>query len=149
ADFAAQLLKKLLEKRGIVVYGKERTRHTELANLSIFTATSVANGGGTTETSVPKPFVLASYDSDPLGEDLQVINKVSQNLHAELVLRLLGREKGNGGTIEGGEEVLRGFLTQAGIEKSEYAFNDGSGLSRQNLVSPHALVRLLTYSLQQ
>ena len=149
ADFAAQLFHRLLEKRGIVVYGGERTKHTELANLAVFTATSIANGGGASENSAPKPLVLASYDSDPLGEDLQVINKVSQNLHAELILRLLGREKGNGGTIEGGEEVLRGFLTQAGIDKADYVFNDGSGLSRQNLVSPHALVQLLSYAAQQ
>jgi D-alanyl-D-alanine carboxypeptidase/D-alanyl-D-alanine-endopeptidase (penicillin-binding protein 4) len=47
-------------------------------------------------------------------QDVRVINKVSQNLHAEILLRLLGRERGNAGTIEGGLEVLRGFLTQAG-----------------------------------
>ena len=38
--------------------------------------------------------VLASHESKPLLEDVQVINKVSQNLHAEILLRLLGREKG-------------------------------------------------------
>jgi serine-type D-Ala-D-Ala carboxypeptidase/endopeptidase (penicillin-binding protein 4) len=149
ADFAAQLFRQLLEKRGIVVYGHQRTRHTELANLSTFTATSIANGGGTSDANSLKPFVLASYESDPLGEDLMVINKVSQNLHAEIMLRLLGREKGTAGTIEGGLEVLHGFLTQAGIDPGEYTFNDGSGLSRQNLVTPHALVQVLMYARQQ
>ena len=41
-----------------------------------------------------QPLVLASYQSKPLIEDVRVINKVSQNLHAEILLRLLGREKG-------------------------------------------------------
>jgi serine-type D-Ala-D-Ala carboxypeptidase/endopeptidase (penicillin-binding protein 4) len=74
------------------------------------------------------------------------VNKVSQNLHAEILLRLLGRERGTAGTIEGGLEVLRGFLTQAGVSNDQYVFYDGSGLSRQNLVTPHAIVQLLRYA---
>ena len=45
------------------------------------------------------------------------------------------------GTVEGGLEVMRGFLTQAGIASDQYVFYDGSGLSRQNLVTPHAIVQ--------
>jgi D-alanyl-D-alanine carboxypeptidase/D-alanyl-D-alanine-endopeptidase (penicillin-binding protein 4) len=92
---------------------------------------------------------LASYESKPLLQDIRVINKVSQNLHAEILLRLLGRERGNAGTIEGGQEVLKGFLTQAGISDEQYVFYDGSGLSRQNLVTPHAIVQLLRYCSMQ
>jgi D-alanyl-D-alanine carboxypeptidase/D-alanyl-D-alanine-endopeptidase (penicillin-binding protein 4) len=96
-----------------------------------------------------QPLVLATYDSKPLLEDVRVINKVSQNLHAEILLRLLGREKGTAGTVEGGLEVLRGFLNKAGISKDEYLFYDGSGLSRQNLVTPHAVVQLLSFAAAQ
>lgn len=152
AGFAAQLFRSLLEKRGVVVEGKTRTRHTELASLSTFSVTALAShGGGDTHSSlaVKDPTVLASYDSHPLSDDVRVINKVSQNLHAEILLRLMGREKGTTGTIEGGLEVLRGFLTQAGITSEEYAFYDGSGLSRQNLVTPHAVVTLLSYAAKQ
>lgn len=154
ADFAAQMFRAMLEKRGIVVYGKSRTKHNELANLSTFSVTTMASAGGGDERSsfIPRtnvPAVLASYESRTLGDDIRVINKVSQNLHAELMLRLLGREKGNAGTIEGGLEVLRGFLSQVGIHSDEYVFYDGSGLSRQNLVTPHAIVKLLTYATGQ
>ncbi|MGZ4788089.1 MAG: D-alanyl-D-alanine carboxypeptidase/D-alanyl-D-alanine endopeptidase [Terriglobales bacterium] len=152
AQFAADVFRSLLEKRGVVVYGQPKTKHTELATLSTFSVTTVAPaGGGDAETKPrpPKPdsrTVMAAYDSQPLAQDLKVINKVSQNLHAELMLRLLGREKGNGGTIESGLEVVRSFLLQAGIHADEYVFYDGSGLSRQNLVTPHAMVRLLQYA---
>ncbi len=152
AEFAAQVFRNMLEKRGVVVYGKSKTKHTELASLSTFSVTTIAPAGGGDGESRQKPpspdsrLVLANYESQPLIQDLKVINKVSQNLHAELMLRLLGREKGNGGTIEAGLEVMRGFLLQAGIHSDEYVFFDGSGLSRQNLVTPHALVRLLQYS---
>jgi D-alanyl-D-alanine carboxypeptidase/D-alanyl-D-alanine-endopeptidase (penicillin-binding protein 4) len=149
AQFAAALFRKLLEKRGVVVYGKDRTRHTELASLSTLRVTVVAPARGGDEPSrnlQPQPMVLASYQSKPLLQDLTVINKVSQNLHAEILLRLLGREKGAAGTVEGGLEVLRGFMNKAGVSADEYAFYDGSGLSRQNLVSPQAVVKLLRYA---
>jgi D-alanyl-D-alanine carboxypeptidase/D-alanyl-D-alanine-endopeptidase (penicillin-binding protein 4) len=151
ADFAAQLFRSLLGQRGVVVYGRSRTHHTELANLSTVTVTSLATarGGGSQLLPANQPLVLASYQSQPLAEDLRVINKVSQNLHAELLHRLLGREKGTAGTIESGNEVLRGFLTSAGIASDEYVFYDGSGLSRENLVSPYAIVRLLQYAAKQ
>jgi D-alanyl-D-alanine carboxypeptidase/D-alanyl-D-alanine-endopeptidase (penicillin-binding protein 4) len=152
AEFAATLFRHLLEVRGIAVYGKERTRHTELASLSTFTSTVVASGGGGDEhslTSPAGPLLLAEHQSAPLSEDIQVINKVSQNLHAEILLRLLGREKGTAGTVQAGLEVLRGFLNNAGISADDYSFYDGSGLSRQNLVTPHAIVQLLQYAAAQ
>src|SRR5271154_2657931 len=149
AEFAAELFRQLLEVRGIAVYGKQKTRHTELSSLSVFTVTASAATRGGDEPSRAfqnQPLVLASYQSKPLIEDVRVINKVSQNLHAEILLRLLGREKGTAGTVEGGLEVLRGFLNQAGISGDQYAFYDGSGLSRQNLVTPQAVVQLLRYA---
>jgi D-alanyl-D-alanine carboxypeptidase/D-alanyl-D-alanine-endopeptidase (penicillin-binding protein 4) len=152
AEFAAALFGQLLETRGIAVYGKQRTRHTELSSLSTVTVTAIAPSRGGDEPSralQTKPLVLASYQSKPLVEDLRVINKVSQNLHAEILLRLLGREKGTSGTVEGGLEVLTGFLNKVGIPRDEYVFYDGSGLSRQNLVTPDAIVRLLQYAKTQ
>src|ERR1035438_6418052 len=156
AEFAAGLFRQLLEKRGIVIYGHQRTRHTELASLSTFSVTAIApsrggsdNDGQARPLKTDQPVTLASYESKPLLQDLRVINKVSQNLHAEILLRLLGRERGNAGTIEGGLEVLHGFLTQAGIPSDQYVFYDGSGLSRQNLVTPHAIVQLLRYCATQ
>jgi len=154
AEFAAGLFRQLLEKRGVVIYGKQRTHHTELASLSTFSVTASASShGGSDGQSRPlktdQPVTLASYESKPLLQDVRVVNKVSQNLHAEILLRLLGRERGNAGTVEGGLEVLGGFLTQAGISSDQYVFYDGSGLSRQNLVTPHAIVQLLRYCLTQ
>jgi serine-type D-Ala-D-Ala carboxypeptidase/endopeptidase (penicillin-binding protein 4) len=152
AEFAASLFRHMLEVRGVAIYGKDRTRHTELASLSTFTTIVIASSHGGDEhslTAPPGPLVLAEYQSPPLSEDIQVINKVSQNLHAEILLRLLGREKGTGGTVQAGLEVIRGFLNTAGISSDDYAFYDGSGLSRDNLVTPHAVVELLRYASTQ
>ena len=152
AEFAANVFRHLLEVRGVAVYGKQKTRHTDLASLSTFTSVVIASSRGGDEhslTSPSGPLVLAEYKSPPLSEDVEVINKVSQNLHAEILLRLLGREKGTGGTVQAGLEVLHGFLNNAGISGDEYVFFDGSGLSRQNLVTPHAVVSLLGYAVTQ
>ena len=152
AEFAANVFRHLLEVRGVAVYGKQKTRHTDLASLSTFTSVVIASSRGGDEhslTSPSGPLVLAEYKSPPLSEDVEVINKVSQNLHAEILLRLLGREKGTGGTVQGGLEVLHGFLNNAGISGDDYVFFDGSGLSRQNLVTPHAVVSLLGYAATQ
>ena len=152
AEFAASLLHHLLEVRGVAIYGKQRTRHTELANLSTFTSTVLASSRGGDDHSLTAPagpLVLAEHQSAPLLQDIQVVNKVSQNLHAEILLRLLGREKGTGGTVQAGLDVLRGFLNNAGISSDDYVFYDGSGLSRQNLVTPHAIVALLRYATTQ
>lgn len=149
AEFAANLFRHLLEVRGIAVYGKQRTHHTELASLSTVSTVVVASSRGGDDhalTSPTGPLVLGEYQSAPLSEDIEVINKVSQNLHAEILLRLLGREKGNAGTVQAGLEVLHGFLNNAGISADDYVFYDGSGLSRQNLVTPHAVVEMLRYA---
>jgi len=150
ADFTARLFRQLLEERGVTIYGRARTHHTELASTRTFSVTSIASGGGdSTRPAVPGPLVLATYQSQPLAQDLRVINKVSQNLHAELMLRLLGKEKGTSGSIEGGLEVLRGFAVNAGLKPDQFVFYDGSGLSREDLVTPEAVVALLRYCHQQ
>jgi serine-type D-Ala-D-Ala carboxypeptidase/endopeptidase (penicillin-binding protein 4) len=152
AEFAATLFRHLLEVRGIAIYGRQRTHHTELASLSTFTSVVIASSHGGDEHAVTTPtgpLVLGEYESAPLSEDIEVINKVSQNLHAEILLRLLGREKGTAGTVQSGLEVLRGFLNNSGISSEDYAFFDGSGLSRENLVTPHAEVQLLQFAATQ
>src|SRR5262249_38685317 len=142
------LLRRMLEKRGVVVLGKTKATHKEIWNFpplqgedAFYTDTPVA-----TTPPPPAPVVLAQHDSMPLGEDLRVINKVSQNLHVEIMLRLLGKLKGPSGSISGGEQVVKTFLVQAGLTPDEFTFQDGSGMSRENLVTPQAIVKLLRYS---
>src|SRR5689334_8084935 len=93
--------------------------------------------------------VLAEHFSTPLLDDIRVTNKTSQNLHAELALRLAGKLRGTGGSFEGGREAVKQFLSQAGLKEDEFAFLDGSGLSRRDLVTPAATVQLLIYAARQ
>jgi D-alanyl-D-alanine carboxypeptidase/D-alanyl-D-alanine-endopeptidase (penicillin-binding protein 4) len=88
---------------------------------------------------------LASRTSAPLLEDLRITDKVSQNLHAELALRAVGRARRGIGSFEVAREEEQAFLAEAGIETGAYNLLDGSGLSRLNLVTPAAVVKLLRY----
>jgi serine-type D-Ala-D-Ala carboxypeptidase/endopeptidase (penicillin-binding protein 4) len=93
--------------------------------------------------------VLAEHFSTPLLDDIRVINKTSQNLHAELALRLVGKLRGTGGSFEGGNAAVKQFLAQAGLKEDEFVLLDGSGLSRRDLVTPAATVQLLKYAATQ
>jgi D-alanyl-D-alanine carboxypeptidase/D-alanyl-D-alanine-endopeptidase (penicillin-binding protein 4) len=147
ASFAATLLKEALARRKIRVQGKA-TRADAVARVA-------------------KPFdesklkEIASVQSQPMAELLKVVNKQSQNLHTELLLRQLGAAlvKESGGqheldeysrpkpTIARGNEARRQFLQKAGADILPLSLRDGSGLARQDLVTPRATVRLLEFML--
>ena len=152
AEFAAMILRDLLRTRGVVIRGIARARHADRervppGGLSASPPDFASRGINKYTPSVP--LVLARHDSPPLLEDIEVTDKVSQNLHAELLLRLLGAVKGKTADVAGGLEVVRSFVSLAGITPEDVALYDGSGLSRRTLVSPHAVVKLLQYIAQQ
>ncbi len=62
------------------------------------------------------------------------------------MLRHLGLTHGLGGSIAEGARVVRQFLIDAGIDKDDFVFFDGSGLSGHDLVTPRATARLLQYA---
>jgi D-alanyl-D-alanine carboxypeptidase/D-alanyl-D-alanine-endopeptidase (penicillin-binding protein 4) len=98
----------------------------------------------------PSNQLLAAHTSAPLDEDVVLTNKVSQNLHAELFLHNLGRQRacGDGSTLTGAR-LIRANLLHAGLDPDDFLFFDGSGLSDHDLVAPRAAVRFLAYVAQQ
>ncbi len=148
----AQLLLRMLEQRGIIVLGTARATHKPIWHFPPLVEgenAAYTDSPVVTNVPTPTPVVLAEHKSLPLFEDLRVINKVSQNLHVELMLRLMGKLKGPSGSISGGAQVVKAFLQQAGLTPDEFIFFDGSGMSRQNLVTPQAVVKLLRYASSQ
>jgi D-alanyl-D-alanine carboxypeptidase/D-alanyl-D-alanine-endopeptidase (penicillin-binding protein 4) len=90
--------------------------------------------------------VLATRTSPPLVQLLQVTDKTSQNLHAELMLREAGRQAGHAATRENGIAALNSFLVEIGASPAvESRLDDGSGLSRNAQVTPKLMTRLLAY----
>jgi len=130
AEHAAYLFKRLLEARGIRVYGEPRARHTPDA------------------TAAP-PAVLAEHLSVPLAGAIRPVNKMSLNVHAELLLRTAAREQAGLTNYEDALKFAQDFFKSAGIAEGDVLLSDGSGLSRRDLVTPQAMVALLRYAVQQ
>jgi PBP4 family serine-type D-alanyl-D-alanine carboxypeptidase len=88
--------------------------------------------------------VLATHVSEPLTAAVMNINKISDNLSAENLLKTLGAElKGWPGTAKKGLLVIREFFDEIGIDTTAFNIVDGSGLSRYNVVSPDHIIGLL------
>ena len=156
AEYAAMAFRQMLEQRGIRVTGKARAEH----RLSVDTANFVDEAQqplmlpptdkGTQPGCTDFCTTLAEHVSPRLIDDIVATNKVSQNLHAELLLRRLGKAFADDGSAVQGARVVRTFLTTlAGVNKDDFVFFDGSGLSGHDLVAPRATVQLLQYASTQ
>ncbi|GIV15311.1 MAG: D-alanyl-D-alanine carboxypeptidase DacC [Armatimonadota bacterium] len=89
--------------------------------------------------------LLYTHTSPPLSEILPLLNKPSDNLIAECLMRTLGATVYREGSAAAGERVMLDFLKEAGLDLSALNIVDGSGLSRRNQVSARNLVILLRY----
>ena len=74
---------------------------------------------------------------------------MSQNLHAELLLRVLGKVHGTDGSFAEGARVVRQFITSIGVDDNDFFLYDGSGTSMDDRVAPRALTKLLTWAAKQ
>ena len=97
---------------------------------------------------------LGAVESLPLSDIVREIQKPSQNLYTDLLLAHVGemsrpKAGANQTSEEAGIVALNAFLPKAGIKKSDVLFEEGSGLSRNNLVTPNAIISLLTYMHRQ
>jgi D-alanyl-D-alanine carboxypeptidase/D-alanyl-D-alanine-endopeptidase (penicillin-binding protein 4) len=129
ALYAASALYDALTRRGVAISGRPVARHRQAMD----------------DSEPVSGTVVASRTSPPLTHLLQMMDKVSQNLHAELMLREVGRFVRHSGTREAGLEELNAMLTEIGVSRDETRLEDGSGLSRNTLVTPRAFTRLLAF----
>jgi D-alanyl-D-alanine carboxypeptidase/D-alanyl-D-alanine-endopeptidase (penicillin-binding protein 4) len=131
AEHAAAMLARLLTDRGVKVDGTARALHVPEA-----------------PSGTPRA-VLAEHLSVPLGDSVKLINKISQNLHTEMLLRTAARQSGIWSTPDDLLKFPGDFYAAAGIASGDVIQKDGSGLSRHDLVTPRAIVALLKYAQAQ
>ena len=113
---AATLLRQALVKRGIMV-----------------------DGGAMLGQTPPEAVVLASHPSLPLSEYIVRMNKPSDNLLAETLVRLLDAP----GTVQAGRAKEMPFFGSLGVDTSPLALEDGCGVSRRDYVTARSISQLL------
>jgi D-alanyl-D-alanine carboxypeptidase len=155
AEFTAAAFKTALLNRGITVTGSAVSRHRSSSGTGKFADERAEplklsrSDQLTIEAPVEGRKVLATHVSVPVAEDVMLTNKISQNLHAELLLRLLGKVHGTDGSFEQGARVVRQFLIGAGVDDGDFFLYDGSGMSSDDRIAPRAYTQLLVYAAKQ
>ena len=129
ALYAATALYEALTRRGVLITGHPVARHRDAADRYV----------------APEGKLLATRLSPPAAELIQLADKVSENLHAELLLREVGRIANGSGTRESGLGALNAFLKEIGASPDESRLDDGSGLSRNAEVTPKLVTKLLAW----
>ncbi|HKG22832.1 MAG TPA: D-alanyl-D-alanine carboxypeptidase/D-alanyl-D-alanine-endopeptidase [Blastocatellia bacterium] len=145
ALFAAAF-KEALARRGIAVTGRARAVDWKYREV--------------TPLDVSKVVELGSVQSPPLKDILREVLKPSQNLYAQLLLLQVGASPDNPQTEltqahgqaetektteERGVEFMNSFMEKIGLKKGEVVIEEGSGLSRGNMITPSATVELLKF----
>lgn len=133
------LLRASLAQKGVVITGKSRV-------------TGPINQP-TLPTSAPSGVEIATLESPPFGIIAAQTLKPSQNLYTELILRTLGKVTPPPPTMpplrqtseDLGLEAVRTFLKTIGIPADSLVLNDGSGLSRGDMITADATVQLLAF----
>jgi PBP4 family serine-type D-alanyl-D-alanine carboxypeptidase len=102
--------------------------------------------GNTTHGVCPNDALpIATHYSPPLSTMLALVNKPSDNLIAECLFKTVGRETKGLGTAAAAREAETEWLKKIGANLDEIDIQDGSGLSRQDVISPRNIVTLLGY----
>lgn len=135
AGLFVTLFRQVLARNGITVQGKTRT----------------LNWPDRAPPNASNRIEIASVESLPMRDLAREVMKPSQNLYTDLLLAYVGEknrspESAAGLTSEDlGIQELNRFLAEAGVHRGDVLFEEGSGLSRNNLTTPNATVALLQF----
>jgi len=145
AEYAALALKQALDRRGVRVSGTAEATHDDAQTPVSIDALPAGTHCQAVVLDGPNVEVIARHRSPPLVDDVTFTNKVSQNLHAEILLRNIGQQL-DCQSSSAYPEAVRTFLLHAGLSPDDFLFYDGSGLSGHDLVTPRAIAKLLSYA---
>lgn len=113
-------LVRVLDQRGVIIEGEPRV-------------------GEPTASRVGR---LATVESPPMHEVLRFAVQRSDNHLSDQLFLVVGRLRTGEGSWQRGERGLRQVLDHLGVDHTGARFADGSGLSRDNRVTPRLLVEV-------
>ena len=141
------MLRDALVKRGVKIEGRVRTINARTGGSIV-----PAYPAGEPQTGDMARTEITSLQSPAFSVVAAQTLKPSQNQYTELILRTLGKTQPTANEAtrtrddeDLGLEAVRSFLRQAGVTENELNLNDGSGLSRNDMITADATVKLLTF----
>ncbi len=109
----------------------------------------VAVNGSVSMGTVPKDARrIISRSSIPLSELLKPFLMLSNNGHADILVKEMGKIFGGEGSFEAGLEVLKTELLRYGFVSDDFMIRDGSGISHLTLITANQLSSFL-YQIQK
>jgi len=146
------MLRSSLAQKGVTITGASRIGGSTPQPTAI-TGVRIAGSNGSTTSSSAFQNEIATLQSPPFSVIAARTLKPSQNLYAELILRTLGKVTPLPATTsnlpqtseELGLEAVKSFLKSVGIRPEALVLDDGSGLSRNDMITAEASVQLLTF----
>src|SRR5262249_18371428 len=139
------LLRTALAQKGVTITGKSRTTGPSYSTPVTAMVPVVSSSNGSAPLPPGYQYQIATLQSPPFSLIAAQTLKPSQNLYTELILRTLGKvtpspASGYQTSEDLGLETVKGFLKTAGIRPEELVLSDGSGLSRNDMVTAEASV---------
>ncbi len=121
ARYLGLAIRNALEQKGITISGSVQV----LRNVS------------------PASHILLEVSSAPMSNIAAIVNKDSDNYLAEYLLMAVAKESFGHGSTEAGVRAIQRFARGLEIHRDAFSLEDGCGLSRQNIFSAEAVVKLL------
>jgi len=138
--YAGTVLAESLKAAGITLTGQvKRDRTMRDAYLKAVAAEGKASAAN------DRSWILLAVHETPLTSVIDRANKDSMNLYAECLCKRLGFAKYGQGSWRTGTAAVGDFLNSLQIHASQYTLDDGCGLSKNNAVSAHVMVAVLTH----
>jgi serine-type D-Ala-D-Ala carboxypeptidase/endopeptidase (penicillin-binding protein 4) len=147
------LLRSALAQRGVKIKGQSRTLPAQVSGTTVDPVQAYSLTNLTSVPSTP-PVEIATLLSPPFSLIAAQTLKPSQNLYTEIILRTLGKTFTPTSTTVASEartsedlglEAVKSFLKTAGISPDSLVLSDGSGLSRNDMITAEASVELLVF----
>src|SRR5689334_9757368 len=143
------MLRSSLAQKGVTITGASRINGAT-PQPTMITGVTVSGTNGPSQTMQNE---IATLQSPPFSVIAAQTLKPSQNLYTELILRTLGKVSPSPATTsnftqtsdELGLEAVKSFLKNVGLRPEALVLDDGSGLSRNDMITADASVQLLTF----